>query len=230
MQLKEIARCIEQDQAISTKVLRTVNSSFYGLPRRCGNIQQAIGFLGLETVKGLVLGFSLVKSIDGGGSADVTFDFLDYWRRALHTAAAAKVLAAALPDFDADEAFVAALVQDIGMVALWRAYGDRYLQVLDFAEGDHRRVSASERQTFEVDHAMVGAEMARRWRFPDHIADAIEFHHVDERSSTGSDRLLATSACVARCQRDHPRQREVGRRRPRAVPSHGWSVVRPEAA
>ena len=78
VQLKEVAAVIEHDQAIATKVLRTINSSFYGLSRRCVSIQQALALLGLQTVKALVLGFSLAKSLDGGGGKDVSFDFMTY--------------------------------------------------------------------------------------------------------------------------------------------------------
>jgi HD-like signal output (HDOD) protein len=88
--LREIAAIIENDPAIATKVLRTVNSSYYALSRRCASIQQALAFLGLQTVKGLVLGFSLARSINGGGDDEVSFDFLEYWRRSLYSAAAAR--------------------------------------------------------------------------------------------------------------------------------------------
>ena len=175
--LREIAAVIENDPAIASKVIRTVNSSFYGLTRRCGSIQQALAFLGLQTVKALVLGFSLARSIDGGGSDEVSFDFLSYWRRSIYSAAAAREIALLHRRCDPDEAFMASLVQDLGMVALWRAFGDRYLQAIDLTKGDHRRLCAIEQRSFETDHAMVGGEMVARWRFPDEIAAAVRCHH-----------------------------------------------------
>lgn len=175
--LREIAGVIENDPAIAAKVIRTVNSSFYGLTNRCGSIQQALAFLGLQTVKALVLGFSLARSIDGGGDDEVSFDFLSYWRRSIYSAAAAREIALLHKRCDPDEAFMASLVQDLGMVALWRAYGDRYLQAIDLTKGDHRRLCAIEQRSFEIDHAMVGSEMVSRWRFPDSIATAVRCHH-----------------------------------------------------
>lgn len=175
--LREIASVIENDPAIASKVIRTVNSSFYGLTRRCGSIQQALAFLGLQTVKALVLGFSLARSIDGGGDDEVSFDFLSYWRRSIYAAAAAREIALLHKRCDPDEVFMAALVQDLGMVALWRAFGDRYLQVIDLTKGDHRRLCALEQRSFEIDHASVGGEMVARWRFPDEIASAVRCHH-----------------------------------------------------
>ena len=175
--LREIAAVIENDPAIASKVIRTVNSSFYGLTRRCGSIQQALAFLGLQTVKALVLGFSLARSIDGGGDDEVSFDFLDYWRRSIYSAAAAREIALIVRRCDPDEAFMAALVQDLGMVALWRAYGDRYLQAIDLTKGDHRKLCAIEQRSFETDHPNVGAEMVLRWRFPEELATAVRCHH-----------------------------------------------------
>lgn len=177
---------IEHDPAIATKVLRTVNSSFYNLSRRCASIQQALAFLGLQSVKALVLGFSLARSIDGGGDEEVSFDFLRYWRRSIYSAAAARQVAMLTRACDPDEAFIAALVQDLGMVALWRVHGDRYLQIIELAGEDHRRLVATEQRTIEIDHATVGAEMCARWRFPEHVAEAVRCHHRSHEASVDS--------------------------------------------
>jgi diguanylate cyclase (GGDEF)-like protein len=192
VQLKQVAAVIEHDQAIATKVLRTINSSFYALSRRCGSIQQAIALLGLQTVKGLVLGFSLAKSIDGGGDKDISFDFITYWRRCMYTAASARHIATLTRKCDPEEAFVAALVQDIGMVALYRALGDKYLQTIDSAGKDHRRLAIMERKALEIDHATIAGEMTRRWRFPENIVDAVRFHHGSQSASVDSMQLART--------------------------------------
>lgn len=178
--LREIEKAIERDQAMTARVLRTINSSFYGLSRRCGSIRQAVAFLGLDTVKSLVLGFSLVKVADGGGRDEVTFDFINYWRRSFLCASSARIFASAVQGslkVDPDEAFVAALVQDVGMVTLWRVHGDRYLQILDMVGPSHDGIIQAERRHFEVDHAHIGSEMTRRWRFPESIVSAISSHH-----------------------------------------------------
>ena len=204
--LREIASVIENDPAIASKVIRTVNSSFYGLTRRCGSIQQALAFLGLQTVKSLVLGFSLARSIDGGGDDEVSFDFLDYWRRSIYSAAAAREIALLVRRCDPDEAFMAALVQDLGVVARWRAYGDRYLQAIDLTKGDHRKLAAIEQRSFETDHPNVGAEMVLRWRFPEQLAAAVRCHHRSFEADPQSAALarvveLASTAAAVLSQR-----------------------------
>ena len=79
--LKELAVTISNDQALATKVLKTVNSSFYGLRKPCSTINQAIIMLGLSAVKTLALGFSLVSTLAKFEGLD--FDLQSYWRRAL---------------------------------------------------------------------------------------------------------------------------------------------------
>lgn len=175
--VREIASVIENDPALASKVLRTVNSSFFGLTRRCGSIQQALVYLGLHSLKALVLGFTLTKGAGPLGDDDIGFDFPTYWRQSIYSAAAAREIALRHRRCDPDEAFLTALICDIGMVALWRAYGDRYLQVVDISKGDHDRLCAIERRTLVTDHAEIAAEMTVRWRFPIAFAQAIRFHH-----------------------------------------------------
>ena len=179
--VREIASVIENDPALASKVLRTVNSSFFGLSRRCGSIQQALVFLGLHSLKALVLGFTLLRSSTTNGEEEVGFDFLSYWRRSIYSAAAAREIAQRHRRCDPDEAFLTALVRDIGMIALWRAFGDRYLQVIDLSKGDHDKLCAIEQRTLDTDHAEISAELTARWRFPIAFAQAIRFHHrIDE--------------------------------------------------
>jgi HD-like signal output (HDOD) protein len=147
--VREIASVIEHDPALASKVLRTVNSSFFGLARPCGSVQQALVYIGLHSLKSLVLSFSLARTIDQHDD-EVGFDFLDYWRRSIYSAAAAREIAYRHRRCDPDEAFFCALIRDVGMIALWRAFGDRYLQVIDLTKGDHGRLAAIEQRTLDV--------------------------------------------------------------------------------
>jgi len=175
----EIAAAIEFDQALVVRLLRTVNSSYYGLQRECGSVAQAMSYLGLRAIRSLVLGFSLAKSLDGGGENDVDFPWRTYWRRGVRAAAAARYLARFIKGLDVDEAQVAGLLADVGMVALYRAYGDRYLQALDVSAMDSPRLLAEERRSFNADHSEVGQLMADRWQFPEALVDAIGRHEQE---------------------------------------------------
>jgi two-component system cell cycle response regulator len=187
VKLPELAQTIQNDQGLASKVLRTVNSSFYGLTTRCGSINKAIVLLGLGPVKALALSFSLIGSI---GEQDDGFDYQGYWRRGLYTGVAAKVIADHLKMETADEAFLAGLMQDIGVVALHRALGFRYAEVLDSTKGDHSQLVKAELSALEVQHPEIGAMLAQRWKFPDQLVMPVRYHERPTAAPQGHHELV----------------------------------------
>ena len=173
VKLADLAATVENDPALAAKILKTVNSSFYGLPKPCPSITRAISYLGLNTIKSLVLGFSLV---DWARHGEGGFDMMSYWRRSLYSAAAARRVAILADTCDSDEAFIAALMQDIGMLAMRTALGETYNEILEMDNGEHAMLSINENERLGFDHALAGAELANRWRFPPQIACLIRFH------------------------------------------------------
>ncbi len=168
----DIARLVQQDQALAGKVLKTVNSSFYGLSSPCASIDRAMGYLGLNTVKSLVLGFSLVETTK---SVSEGFDLEAHWRRAIIGATGARTIARDMGGVDPEEAFTSALFQDMGMLAAFAAMQGRYAAVIDGVP--HRALCATESQEFGFDHAVVGAGLAENWKLPSDICEAIRCHH-----------------------------------------------------
>jgi diguanylate cyclase (GGDEF)-like protein len=173
VRLDEIARTVQNDPALTAKILKTVNSSFYALSKPCPTIARAIVYLGLSTVKSLILGFSLVKVTEDDGHLDLE----DYWRRCLTSACAARRLAGGLAACDPEEAFAAAIVLDLGMLALNAAIGADYAGIVASTHGDHRRLPKAEREALGFDHPEVGAALAARWHLPPQLVAAIRHHH-----------------------------------------------------
>ena len=101
--MSDLAATIQNDQALTAKILRTVNSSFYGLRQQCATIDKALILLGLSPVKSLALGFSLVSGL--AGSEGDGFDYIAYWRRGIYSAVGAKAVAHAARVKKEDEAF-----------------------------------------------------------------------------------------------------------------------------
>ncbi|GMV24396.1 MAG: hypothetical protein AMXMBFR58_04270 [Phycisphaerae bacterium] len=190
--LKELADTIQNDQGLSAKVLRTVNSSYYGLRTRCATINKALVLLGLGPVKALALGFSLVASqqIDPRSG----FDLVAYWRRGLYTAVASKSIAEAAQKSFADEAFLAGLLQDIGMMAMFQALGSRYKEVLQATGGDHGKLVRLELESLDMQHPEVGAMLAERWRLPKELVMPVRFH---ERPTAAPVECADIVRCVA---------------------------------
>lgn len=189
--LDELAMTVQNDQALAAKVLRTVNSSFYGLRRRCATIQQSLVVLGLSTVKSLTLGFSLVQTL--GGGREGPFDHVAYWRRGLYTAIGAKLAARAAGRKFEDEAFLAGLLQDVGMMAMRKALGERYDAVLARG-GPHAQLVRHELELLDLQHPDVGAMLAQRWKLPDELVVPVKYH---ERPTAAPQEHADCVRCVA---------------------------------
>src|SRR3984957_1808098 len=104
--IAEIAKIISKDPALSGKILRTVNSSFYGRSQHVGTISHALVILGLQSVKTLVLGFSLVTNVSKNKGKG--FKHLTYWRRSIYAPTAARTIASKMKLVQQEEAFLAA--------------------------------------------------------------------------------------------------------------------------
>src|SRR5881398_1755812 len=122
--IAEIARIISKDPALSGKILRTVNSSFYGRSQHVSTISHALVILGLQSVKTLVLGFSLVTNLTKNKSKG--FKHLVYWKRSIFAATAARSIAAKVNLVQQEEAILAALLMDIGMLVMDQVLGEAY--------------------------------------------------------------------------------------------------------
>jgi two-component system, cell cycle response regulator len=171
--IEQIARVIQNDPALAARILKTVNSSFYGLSTPCPTISRALTYLGLNTVKSIVLGFSLVEWTRAAESGKLT----EFWSRSLHCAAVSRRLANLTTRADAEEAFLAALLQDIGLLALRCAIDSANRAKFEQQHRDHQSLCDFCQQAFGLDHAQIGAALARKWRLPGELAQAIADHH-----------------------------------------------------
>lgn len=190
--LKQIARAVEQDQALMGKILKTVNSSFYGLAQPCGTVDRALNFLGLNTVKSLVLGFSLIDTSRTMGDHP-PFSLDDYWVRSICAAAGSRVLALHLRRTDPDESFTATLFSDIGILAAVTALGSEYARVAAEVGFDGDALPAHEKSKLGFTHMEAGAALAMKWRLPKAYVDVIQYHHCPEQSPSVSAANVRTS-------------------------------------
>lgn len=166
----KLKACIENDPALTTKVLRVVNSSLYGASRKVSDLNQALTLLGTKSLKLLVLGFSLPNNL----FAEVAGDILRrYWRRTLTKAVAAREISETLWKLPGDEAFLTGLLQDIGVLVLLQQLGEPYARFLDIALAKASDLAAAEEKSLGFDHARLSAELLRRWELPDAIVAPI---------------------------------------------------------
>jgi diguanylate cyclase (GGDEF)-like protein len=210
IEMGKVAKALSMDSALSTKILRIANSPLYAQRRKSENLRQALVVLGLNATLTLALSFSLVKSLRGGKANGLSYPL--YWRRALLAATAARALGDAMHHSMAEEIFLAALLQDVGMLALDKAVPDLYSQG-ETLQRNHVALAEHEIKQLQIDHAHVGGWLMQGWNLPERLHRAITNSHTLERQSSTDpahifDRCVALSGPVADLFLLDPEQRQ----------------------
>jgi HD-like signal output (HDOD) protein len=172
----EFALPIEADPGFTVQVLKFVNSSYFGFRQEISNVKQAITLVGMRTIKNFALWsavFSLIPNPKCG-----PFDLKSLWQDSLRRAIFARALARALGPAEAEEAFAAALLQDMAVPLLAKEVPEAYVKLFGAcSQSGHRvRLSALEEHVFGWNHAEAAGIMARQWHLPEAFASLIEDH------------------------------------------------------
>lgn len=174
--MKQIAIAIGRDPALAAKLIKTANSPMFSFRREVSTISHAVCLLGKNAVRTLVLSFSLVNNKKKSDCVHLE----NFWRRSLLAALAARQLAESIGE-PGEQAFLAALLQDIGVLALARSIGGQYTQILQQANNDHDRLAELETVAYGSDHAEIGEWLLSRWRAPVLLAKVVGLSHKPER-------------------------------------------------
>lgn len=180
--LAAVAEAVSGDPAIAAKVMRIANSALYARRRQSSNLRQALIVLGLNATLTLALSFTLVATLRNDPPKG--FDFDAYWRRAILAGTWGKLLASEFGRRDAEEVFLAALLQDIGMLAIDKIAPDVYDGITVF-QLEHARVAQHEKTHLETDHRMIGSWLLDNWNMPKHLVQAVQHSH--DPSAAGVD-------------------------------------------
>lgn len=172
-----IERMIAADQALASKVLRVVNSAYYGLSGQVTSLGQAIVILGLQQIRNLVLSVSAMSTLKPKTARQQEVLKL-FWMHSLATASCGGMIAKKkrLSAKDAETLFVASLLHDIGRLFLFCTFTQTYEQVLTFACDKGIVVERAEAQLLGTDHGGIGAKIARQWHLPEALAELIGSH------------------------------------------------------
>lgn len=172
----DLEQVIKHDQALTARVLRLVNSAYYGYPRHITTVGQGIVILGYRTLKELVLSISIADLFRMKGKAKV-FDRAALWQHAVVTAIGAKILArcAGLP-FEED-AFIAGLLHDIGVLFLDLCLNAEFDEIIASTTTDGIPLIRAEEKVLGFNHTLVGKMVAEKWNFPPFLVDVLRYHH-----------------------------------------------------
>jgi putative nucleotidyltransferase with HDIG domain len=178
---QDLHRVIANDPALCSRILKVVNSSFYGLPGQIGSINRAIVMLGLNAVKNIAIAASLAKLFRGG---DLTPNFSAkmLWTHSVVTAATAKMLSDKLGFAVSDEAFLAGLIHDIGIMVEMQYDRNRLIEVMQKVGADPQGIPCesmleAEEAVFGANHQHFGAGLCAKWKFPASLGTVTGFHH-----------------------------------------------------
>lgn len=177
-----LAHKIEQDQGLSAKTLRVANSSFYGLPRKVGSIQDAVVVLGFDTVRSLVLSAGMVQTFPPTPGS--VFDRQAYWQRSFRIATLSKALAKQFLRQGQQLAFTAGMFYDIGQLALDVCIPKKFAELLQQQATLNLSLLEIEQSELGFDHAELGAEVIRLWNFPAEIEQVVRYWQKPELQTT----------------------------------------------
>jgi putative nucleotidyltransferase with HDIG domain len=187
----DLAGVLAMDEAMSSLVLRWANSAYYGLKYPVSTVQQAVVYLGQRTLHSLILAASVASLLDRPAPG-YALGRGELWRHSLGMAAGARILAAKFGSQAAEEAYYAGLLSDIGKLAFEVLLRNVDTSTPDWTAGSFEEM---ERAHFGIDHTDLGAVLARRWRLPNALVDAIAHHHQPSKASEGA--VLAAAVHVA---------------------------------
>lgn len=170
---QEMARVVSADQVLSAKVLRLVNSAFYGFPGRVSTVSNALILLGVNVVKSLAITSSIFEIMEK--------NVVGLWEHSMGVAVAANTIAKKLHLPEAEETATAALLHDIGKVIIKIKFKDDYEQFSTLiAKGMTMR--EAERELLGTDHAEIGGWLTNSWLLPEKLIEPVSCHHDVEKS------------------------------------------------
>ena len=187
--IKKLAAVIEKDQAMVTRILKLVNSSFYGFRSRINKIDYAVIILGFNTIRNAIVSLSIIKAFSGGKTRE-GFDIKDFWRHSIAVAVTSRYLSEQSKLDSPDDCFVAGLLHDIGKVILAQHFSELFDRVWESVKMDGKSFYEAEQELLPVNHAQIGGYLTKTWQFPDALIDSIAYHHAIRKSVSGLNQLL----------------------------------------
>ena len=176
----DIGHVISNDAALSARLLKIANSVFYGFPSQIDTISRAITVVGTRELRELILATSVIRCFKGLPNDLVTME--DFWRHSVCCGLAARSLAKQRGEQLVERFFVAGLLHDIGSLLVYRKIPELAREALLRAQHNNVPLYKAEQEVMGFDHAMVGAEILRKWKLPEHFQESTEFHHNPTRA------------------------------------------------
>jgi putative nucleotidyltransferase with HDIG domain len=179
---KKVADLLVKDQSMVTKILRLSNSALYGKRQEITNLATAITFLGIETMKNLILQISLVRVFNFDNKNIPQFKINTFWEHSLATAYFSNLLIKKFKIPPSDNYYLGGLLHDIGKLVIYQYYPEKFEEIVLKQIDKKIQDFVAEEETLGVNHAEIGVYFAEKWKFKKEIIQAIEAHHSPHTS------------------------------------------------
>ncbi|MGJ0515591.1 MAG: HDOD domain-containing protein [Methylomicrobium sp.] len=182
---KEIVQVIECDPVLTVKILKVINSAFYGLSHKINTVQRAVVHLGLNTVKNLAMSVAAIGMLKNSNKAD--FNPTAFLLHALTTAAISRKLAerAGLSPQECSDCFVAGLLHDFGKIVFAEFMPERFKLALAKSKENNVPLHLTEHEFIGINHADAGTLLAEKWGLSELLIEAIRHHHGEPINAFG---------------------------------------------
>ena len=164
------------DPALSARVLRVVNSAFYGLPGQIGSLERALMLLGLNAVKNIAIAASLSKMFLRPTGCE-ELNGKELWTHSVAVGATNRLITSEIGLALPDETFLGGLIHDLGLVAIWQSQASLAGDIVHLVKEEDMPYRQAEEQVIGASHQEVGAALAGRWKFPRAFQYVTGYHH-----------------------------------------------------
>lgn len=180
----DVEKLMANDQSLTTKVLRLVNSAYYAIPGGVTSLSRAIAYIGFDTVNQLVLSASIIKALDT--KSIPAFNLPEFWKHAIGVAVASETIAKHIRHPMPSDLFTCGLVHDMGKVALYTIDAECVTSIVKLADEKKCTYQEAEQELELPGHALVGQMLAQKWQLPAMVQNVIKHHHSKDFKVRGS--------------------------------------------
>jgi putative nucleotidyltransferase with HDIG domain len=174
--MDDLGEIVKKDTDLTARLLRLANSSFYGFPKGVDTVGEALSLIGIEQMKQLLSGSSVIEFFQDIPSTAV--NMRSFWEHSIATGIAAKVIAVQRRAPNPELFFVSGLIHDIGRLVFYLRIPEQAAKLLaQYDQNPSKPLFDLEREVLGYDHGKVGGELLKRWDFPNSLVEAITYHH-----------------------------------------------------
>lgn len=193
---EELAAVVEKDQAIVPKLLKLVNSAFFGFSTKVSSVQHAVMLLGYSTVRNAVLSVEVINAMDLKRRIE-GFDITKFWRHAISVAVISRYLDQETGKQYSEDVFAAGLIHDIGKLVMAHYFTNRFEATWRTMCQEKINFWEAEPNHFPIHHAAIGAQLAQRWNLPPSLRDVVAHHHYGKVEGDNNNLVLIVNAADA---------------------------------